>query len=158
LDESNNAVIGFHHTGVVVPDIDAAIRFYTELLDFEVYSEGSWDAENAGFNQVVGLDGSAARLCMLKGQNAYLELFEYVPVLEPARRECNANETGIRHLCFAVRDVQAMLARCIELGGSKINEPYSVPGGATAAYCRDPFGNLIELVAPGGRFPEPFTP
>ena len=46
-----------------------------------------------------------------------------------------------------------MLERCVELGGQKMNDPFSVPGGATAVYCRDPFGNLLELVEPGGRFP-----
>lgn len=157
MSRSNNLTISYHHTGVVVPDLDAAVQFYCSLFGFEIFSQGSWDADNAGFNQVVGLESSSARLCMLRGDNAFLELFEYAPVLEPRERQRNANETGIRHLCFAVRDVQSMLDRCVELGGSKINEPYSVPGGATAAYCRDPFGNLIELVTPGGRFPEPFT-
>lgn len=158
MNGSADNVIGFHHVGVVVPDIDRAIEFYTALLGYDLYSEGSWDAGHAGFNQVVGLERSAARLCMLKGSNGYLELFEYASPANTDRRARQANEIGIRHICIAVEDVGAALDRCVELGGSRINEPWSVPGGATAVYCRDPFGNLLELASPGGRFPEPFTP
>ena len=147
-------VLGFHHPGIVVPDLDRAIEFYTEFLGYELYSRSSWTSENDGFNQVIGLDGSAASFCMLSGGNGYIELFEYeapAATVDPAA--LGANEPGIRHIAIAVSDVAAMLERCVELGGHKMNDPFSVPGGATAVYCRDPFGNLMELVEPGGRFP-----
>ena len=147
-------VLGFHHPGIVVPDLDRAIEFYTGMLDYELYSESSWTSDNGGFNQVVGLEGSAARFCMLKGGNSYIELFQYEsPRPSADSATIGANELGIRHLGIAVTDVDAMLERCVRLGGSKMNDPFSVPGGAKAVYCRDPFGNLLELVEPGGRFP-----
>ena len=148
--------IGLHHAGVVVPDLDAAIQFYCDMFGFEVLSTGSWGADNENFNQIVGLESSAARFCMLKGTNSFLELFEYADAAGSVR-PINANETGIRHLCMAVHDVDKALADCERLGGSRINAPVSVPGGATSSYCRDPFGNLLELVAPAGRFPDPIV-
>ena len=157
MSASSNNIIGFHHVGIVVPDLDRAIEFYTGLLDYELYSRGSWDESHAQFNQIVGLENSAAKVCMLRGQNSYIELFEYVSPEGGEKGQRQAFEQGLRHLCIAVKDVSAVLARCIELGGSRINEPVAVPGGATATYCRDPFGNLIELVKPEGRFPEPIT-
>jgi len=102
----------------------------------------------------VGLEKSAARFCMLKGKNAYLELFEYAGAPDQAQSHPRqANESGIRHLAFAVSDVDAALDRCVELGGNRINKPVLVPGRASAAYCRDPFGNLLEFVMPLGSFP-----
>ena len=152
-------VIGFHHPGIVVPDLDAGIAFYTQLLGYELYSRSSWDADHDGFNRIVGLERSAARFCMLRGGNSYIELFEYsAPAATSDPRTLGPNEPGIRHIAICVRDVDAALERCEELGGSRINEPVHVPGGATATYCRDPFGNLLELVTPGGRFPKPITP
>lgn len=154
MSRGESLVLGLHHPGVVVPDLDRAIEFYTKLLGFELFRESSWQVGDEGFDQVVGLRNSAARFCMLKGSNTYIELFEYsapAPTLLPSLY--GANEPGIRHLAFAVTDVQTMLEQCVELGGSKINEPFHLTGGATAAYCRDPFGNLLEFVKPGGRFP-----
>ena len=65
----------------------------------------------------------------------------------------NANDHGIRHLCFQVDDVEEALARVIELGGGKMNEPVTNELGITCVYCRDPFGNLLELIKPAGGFP-----
>lgn len=154
MTSSADDVIGFHHPGIVVPDLEQGIQFYTQLLGYELYSQSSWSDDNDAFNQIVGLTGSAARFCMLKGKNSYIELFEYARKSQaPAAAELPASSLGLRHICIAVRDVDVVLARCVKLGGAKINDPVSVPGGATAVYCRDPFGNLIELVRPGGRFP-----
>ena len=159
MSNTSDNIIGFHHPGIVVPDLDRAIDFYTKFLGYELISESSWDGNAAGFNQVVGLERSAARLCMLRGGNAYLELFEYSsPQATVDPGELGANEPGIRHIAICVKDVQLALDFCVELGGSKMNEPFGVPGGATAVYCRDPFGNLMELVAPAGRFPPPILP
>lgn len=151
--ESDN-VVGFHHPGVVVDDLDKATRFYCDLLDYSVVTESSWDEDNDVFNQIVGLEGSAARLRMLKGTNAYIELFEYRKPDSADAGLSEAYQLGIRHLSFLVHDVNAMLDRCVQLGGQKMNEPVSVSGRATAVYCRDPFGNLIEFVETLGGFPE----
>jgi catechol 2,3-dioxygenase-like lactoylglutathione lyase family enzyme len=144
-----------HHAGIVVPDLDSAVTFYCELAGFEAIRKSSWDASNTTFNQIIGLDNSAAKFCMLKGKNGFLELFEYVsPTSEAAPERRSANDLGIRHLCFEVDNVRAALDRVVELGGSRINDPVTNDAGITAVYCRDPFGNLLELVtpAPGGPF------
>ena len=155
MSEANQLVLGFHHPGINVPDLDAGVAFYRRLLGWEVVGRSAWKADNEHFNQIVGLQGSAARLCMLKGANAYLELFEYsAPALGGEAPAKPANEPGIRHLAFLVSDVEEALRRCVELGGSKMNDPSAVPGRAAAVYCRDPFGNLLELVESFGGFPE----
>ena len=157
MSSPSNHVMGFHHVGVVVPDLELAISFYRELLGFEVISESSWERDNLVFNQIVGLENSAARFCMMQGNNSFIELFEYS---EPAYVHHDdpgqAFQPGYRHLSFAVTDVPAILERCIELGGRKINEPLRVPGRAAGVYCHDPFGNLLEFVQPMGNFPKPF--
>ena len=155
MSEANRLVLGFHHPGITVPDLDAGVAFYSQLLGYEVVVRSAWEKDNKHFNQIVGLQGSAARFCMLKGANAYLELFEYsAPAPKSGTSAQQANALGIRHLAFLVSDVEEALRRCVELGGSKMNEPSVVPGRAAAVYCRDPFGNLLELVQSLGGFPE----
>ncbi len=146
-------VARLHHPGIVVPDLERAIEFYCAVLGYELFGQSSFSAEDAQFNQIVGLEGAAARFCMLRGANTYIEIFEYEDSTPKTSEMSVACEEGIRHLAFVVDDVHALVELCERNGGARINDPVSVPGGATAAYCRDPFGNLLEFVAPGGRFP-----
>ena len=146
-------IVGFHHAALVVPDLDRAVRFYSVLAGYEKIRESNWDSKSV-FNRVIGMSGSSARFCMLEGANGYLELFEYgqpQSTVDPA--SLNAGDYGIRHLCFQVEDVEEALAQVIELGGSKMNEPVTNELGITCVYCRDPFGNLLELIRPAGGFP-----
>jgi predicted enzyme related to lactoylglutathione lyase len=51
----------------------------------------------------------------------------------------------------------AMAARIVAAGGTQLGEVIAIPGGAPAVvYCRDPFGNIIEFLKPGGRMPHAF--
>lgn len=146
-------IVGFHHAAIVVPDLDRAVRFYSALAGYEKIRESRWDRTSV-FNQIIGMTGSSARFCMLEGPYGFLELFEYEqPQSTVAPASLNANDYGIRHLCFQVRDVEEALAQVMELGGFKMNEPVTNELGITCVYCRDPFGNLLELIRPAGGFP-----
>lgn len=155
MNESDELVLGFHHPGIIVPDLEQGVRFYSQLLGYQVLLQSEWQADNEHFNRIIGLQRSAARFCMLKGPNAYLELFEFsAPATAPKPSPSQANELGIRHIAFVVADAAQAVARCVALGGAKINDPVIAPGRAAAVYCRDPFGNLLEFVKPLGDFPE----
>ena len=146
-------IVGFHHAAIVVPNLDEAVRFYSALAGYEKIRESRWGRDSS-FNQIIGMTESSARFCMLEGANGYLELFEFEQpesTADPA--SLNAGDYGIRHLCFQVEDVEEALAQVIELGGSRMNEPVTNELGITCVYCRDPFGNLLELIRPAGGFP-----
>ena len=139
-------ILAFAHPGLVVPDLDAASRFYEAMFGFRVIGEEGW-SESPEADRAVGLRGSATRGLMMAGHNCFLELWEYSapPQSAPAPASLGAHETGIRHLAFYVDDCRAEYARLIELGGQALGEPMDVGGGIYAAYARDPFGNIIEL-------------
>ena len=144
---------GFHHAAVVVPDLDKAVRFYCALAGYEKVRESRWDSVS-DFNRIIGLTDSSARFCMLAGAGGYLELFEYEQPQSTANPGLlNAADYGIRHLCFQVEDVEQALAQVIELGGGKMNDPVTNELEITCVYCRDPFGNLLELIKPGAGSP-----
>ena len=142
-----------HHPALVVPDLGAAIAFYGQMFGFEEVFRGEWQDPAPVFNQIVGLDHSAGMSCVMRGGTCYLELFEYTAPSAPVVERPQAHHTGLRHLAFEVEDVDAALAQCCALGGSRINDPADMPGGARAVYARDPFGNLIEFLSTGGRMP-----
>ena len=146
---------GFHHPAIVVPDLEKAREFYEEVLGFALVEEFSWDSPSPVHDQITGLENSAARAYLMKCNNAYLELFQYVSPLsqnEVCRPSC-ANEPGIRHLAFEVDDAQVEYERFKLAGGITMNPPYIFPEGGSAVYCCDPFGNIIEFTTAGRGFP-----
>ena len=83
----------------------------------------------------------------LAGHNCYLELFEFARPDQQlsADDRPGPHEPGIRHLAFFVDDCRTEYQRLLDLGGDVLGEPTDVGGGACTVYCRDPFGNIIEL-------------
>ena len=136
-------ILAFAHPGIVVPDLEKAIVFYSKMFGFKVIGNESWEDSDA-YDQAIGLNGSAARGVIMAGHNCHIELFEYsAPAQTVAPPETFlAHETGIRHLAFYVDDLQKELDRLLSLGGSALGR---LPEGGGAVYARDPFGNMIEL-------------
>lgn len=134
-------ILSFAHPGVVVPDLEAASGFYSAMFGFRVISEESWK-ESPEIDRAIGSVGSSARGLMMAGHNCFIELWEYSA--PDARAEepwsFGAHEQGIRHLAFYVDDAQNEFERLLALGGQALGEPVN-----GVVYCRDPFGNIIEL-------------
>ena len=145
---------GFHHPAIVVPDLEKAREFYGDVLGFTLVEELSWNNPSPVYDQITGLENSAARGYLMKCNNTYLELFQYnSPAVRCGTSQPCANEPGIRHLAFEVDDAQVEYARLKMAGGVTMNEPYIFPEGGSAVYCRDPFGNIIEFTTAGKGFP-----
>ena len=139
-------ILGFAHPGLVVPDLEKARRFYEQMFGFRFFCDEGWQDDPVA-DRVVGLEGSACKGVTLAGHNCYLELFEFSKPEQPASASepAGAHVRGIRHLCFFVDDCRAEYKRLLELGGEPLGEPTDIGGGVYTVYCRDPFGNIIEL-------------
>ena len=145
---------GFHHPAIVVPDLEEAREFYENILGFTVVEELSWDNPSPAYDQITGLENSAARAYLMKCNNAYLELFQYKsPAADYDGQQSGADKPGIRHLAFEVDDAQVEYDRLIKAGGIPMNPPYVFPEGGSAVYCRDPFGNIVEFTTAGKGYP-----
>ncbi len=136
-------IVGMHHIALAVTDLEAGIAFYTEHLGFAVVEQFAWDTDNKVIHAAIGVPGSAARGAMLKGNNAYLELWQYSA---PAPRDLRADppDLGYTHICMQVQDIVAEHARLGAAGMTFHGDPVDF-GEAAAIYGRDPFGNVIEL-------------
>jgi glyoxylase I family protein len=139
-------ILGFAHPGLVVSDLEKARLFYEKMFGFRHFCNEGWQ-DNETVDRVVGVDGSACKGYTLAGHNCYIELFEFsAPSQEgPSPRDLGPHDLGIRHLAFFVDDCRAEYQRLVDLGGEMLGEPTDIGGGAYTAYCRDPFGNIIEL-------------
>jgi glyoxylase I family protein len=141
--------VAFHHFGIVVPDIEKATKFYQQALGFKEQYRFSWEAEPNSFaEQVIGIKNSAAQAIMLEGPNCHLELFEYsAPEPRGDPQSERASDRGIAHLAFTFDDIDAAWQRFKDAGGVMHSKPVRLDG-LIAIYCRDPFGNIIELMQP----------
>lgn len=137
--------IRLHHVAMAVENMDRILPFYQDLLGFEIeWEKPQYTGE--GMAQVVGLKRAKARVVMLKGHGARMELFQY---LHPkgrrmgARRQC---DFGLTHLALEVKGIHALYARLLEDGVPFNCPPQNLRSGVWATYMQDPEGNTVELV------------
>jgi len=148
-------IVGFHHPGIVVPDLERARDFYTRALGFEYIRAFDWEQSNNGQDiAVMGIGGTSAKCAIMKGPNCYLELFEYLsPEQKGNPAERRACDPGIAHIAFQVTNIQQVFEQFKAAGGVVHNSPAKV-GEGYSIYCRDPFGNIIELMEIGSDEPD----
>jgi glyoxylase I family protein len=89
-----------HHVAIICSDYDRSRRFYVEVLGFPVIRE-------------VYREARASWKCDLDAGNAQIELFSFP---SPPPRPSYPEAAGLRHLAFAVPDLDAEVARLTDLG------------------------------------------
>jgi catechol 2,3-dioxygenase-like lactoylglutathione lyase family enzyme len=133
------------HVGIVVDDLAAAIDFFVELgleLQGQAPVEGRW------VDRVVGLEGVRADVAMLQTPDGHarLELAKFhSPSNGGDNRQAPANEPGIRHVTFAVDDIDAVVARLRARGSELVGELEHYEDIYRLCYVRGPEGIIIEL-------------
>ncbi|HEX3734537.1 MAG TPA: VOC family protein [Solirubrobacterales bacterium] len=144
------AILRMDHVGIVVDDLAAATAFFVELgleLQGEASVEGGW------VDRVVGLKGVRSEIAMLEtpdGQGR-VELAKFHSPPGPAGdRGAPANTPGIRHLTFAVDDLDAVLAGLRGRGGALVGEVERYGDSYRLCYVRGPEGIIVELAEPIG--------
>jgi catechol 2,3-dioxygenase-like lactoylglutathione lyase family enzyme len=139
-------ILAFAHPGLVVPDLERAREFYERMFGFRVIGDEGW-RDDPVIDRGIGSSGSASRGYTMAGHNCFLELFEFSAPRQtgPQPEALGAHEAGIRHLAFYVDDCRAEYRRFLDLGGQTLGEPVGDDDHGWVVYCRDPFGNIIEL-------------
>ena len=133
------------HVGIVVDDLAAAIEFFVEL-GLELRGEGSVGGD--WVDRVIGLDGVQAKIAMLQTPdgNGRVELSQFhAPPSEGGDGNAPANALGIRHLSFAVEDVDAVVARLRDRGTELVGELERYRDSYRLCYVRGPEGIIVEL-------------
>jgi len=135
-----------HHTGLSTPDLERSIRFYRDLMGFEVLTRFTKPPGSPGMDAMLDLPGVGFNAALLRLGRTMIEIFEFsapAPAHAPPRRR--VCDHGLTHLCFQVDDVQAEYAR-LSAAGMVFHCTPQAGDGATYVYGRDPDGNAIELI------------
>jgi catechol 2,3-dioxygenase-like lactoylglutathione lyase family enzyme len=133
------------HVGVVVDDLAAAVDFFVEL-GLEVQGETSVEGDLV--DRIVGLEGVRSDIAMLRTPDGHgrLELTKFhSPRDESESGPAPANAPGIRHVTFAVEDIEAALAGALARGGELVGELARYENSYLLCYVRGPEGIIVEL-------------
>ncbi|HWP18441.1 MAG TPA: VOC family protein [Burkholderiaceae bacterium] len=127
-------LLGWHHVALIASDLERALDFYGRCLGFEVVAR-HYRAERQSWK--VDLAGPGG---------VRLELFTF-PGAPP--RPSRPEALGLRHLAFAVDDVQAVRAGLQRQGvacEAVRTDPYT---GRAFFFCADPDGLPLEFYEAG---------
>jgi methylmalonyl-CoA/ethylmalonyl-CoA epimerase len=121
------------HVGVAVPDLEAALAFYRDVLGLRPHPP-----EEA--------DGAA--IATLPFGESEVELLAPLRPDSPIARFLDRRGPGIHHICYRVADLDAALAACRAAGYRLVDEvPRLGAGGRRIAFVhpRATAGILLEL-------------
>ncbi|SEK26708.1 VOC family protein [Ruminococcus albus] len=125
--------------GLLVSDMPAMIRFYRDVLGFEI--KESEDTENVYLIK----DGT---LFLLYGRSDFEKMtdhsYEYIKGLN--------GHSEIALYVDTFDEVDTEYSRITEMGAKSVMPPRTMPWGQRTCYVADPEGNLIEI----GSFGKPF--
>jgi len=133
------------HVGIVVDDLPAAIEFFTEL---GLTPQGEGSVEGSSVDRVVGLDDVRADIAMMETPdgNSRVELVKFhSPPSQGDNGHEPANARGIRHITFAVEDIDGLIARLEARGGELVGELEQYEDIYRLCYMRGPAGIIVEL-------------
>jgi catechol 2,3-dioxygenase-like lactoylglutathione lyase family enzyme len=139
------AIKRMEHVGIVVDDLGAATQFFVALglvLQGEAPVEGRW------VDRIVGLEGVRADIAMMQTPdgNGRLELVKFhSPSNRGGDRHAPANALGLRHVAFAVEDIDGVVARLRAHGAELVGDLGRYEDSYRLCYVRGPAGIIIEL-------------
>ena len=143
----------FSHIGLSVPDLDAALKFYSEVMGFYVLMEPSEVIEDDSAigqmcTDVFGPGWSKLRIAHLStAEGIGFELFEFEGNSEPVEN-FDYRRHGTFHFAVQDPDLEGLLARIVEAGGKQrmpVREYFPGEKPYRMVYVEDPFGIVFEL-------------
>jgi len=108
--------VNIDHVGILVKDIEKAIKFYGELFEWHIPHEKPYEGK-IGF---VDMPGHKYKYAMLKASNnVYLELLEPVegPWVEKLQKE---GDGAISEICVETDNIEEMADRLVRMGVSPL--------------------------------------
>jgi catechol 2,3-dioxygenase-like lactoylglutathione lyase family enzyme len=133
------------HVSINVNDLSEAKAFFLDL-GLEVQAE--WELEGKYLDRIVGLN-DVKTACVGLGipdSQVWIELVKfYTPSDENGIQLSSANTLGIRHICFEVDDIEAIVAKLKEKGTEVFSEIQQYEESYKLCYVRGPEGIILEL-------------
>lgn len=137
---------GIHHIGMNCRDIERMKRFYREAFGFQAVDENgfAWAGEPV-MDRIVDVPNSAAKGCMLRAGQCYLELFQYSAPPSDIEHPLRPYDRGYTHFCIDVTDIENDIEHLSKCGMTFNGRDFVDVGHVKTLYGYDPEGNVIEV-------------
>lgn len=126
-----------NHVGIRVPDYKAAIKWYTEKLDFRIIRE--WDYA----------DEKLAYLAPANNNDFWIEILAEGKLKPKAKFDDlgkSLEESGYHHVCVHVTNLDKIILELKKRGVTVIGNTFHLEAiSRNLAFIQDPWGNMIEL-------------
>ena len=119
-----------HHVAIICSDYEAFKKFYTEILGLEIVAE-HYRAERQSY-----------KLDLKLGDQYVVELFSFP---NPPRRTSRPEAAGLRHLAFAVSNLDEVVQQLNEKGVTTESLRVDEYTGKRFTFFSDPDGLPLEL-------------
>jgi catechol 2,3-dioxygenase-like lactoylglutathione lyase family enzyme len=139
------AVQRIGHIGIIVQDLAAAVAFF-EALGLE--RQGEFEADGDWVGRVIGLEGVHSSVALLgtPGGGTEIELSQFhSPPAVPGAADGPSNALGIRHVLFAVDDLDATLDAIRPHGAELVGAVENYKDMYRLCYVRGPERIIVEL-------------
>jgi catechol 2,3-dioxygenase-like lactoylglutathione lyase family enzyme len=143
-------ILSADHTGITVSNLERALRFWRDVLGFELSHTAHQTGEMA--TEITGVTGAEIKLAVVKTPGGHkIELLEY---LAPADRKRHPDlrpcDVGSVHVALIVDDLEAILSAINASDWKAAGTPQTLQSGPNAGkrvvYVRDPDGTTIEFM------------
>ena len=141
--------ITFSHVAVSVAEMDRSLRFYRDLLGFEVISD--FTAEGDSVDNMVSLKGVKVRIALLRQNGSMLELCHYLSPEGRSDKTMRQCDPGITHFAFVTDRFDRIIGKLKSDGYELLSDPLNLGaiegmGNVRAVYFHGPDREAIELL------------
>ena len=155
--EARQPIVGINvkevdSVGLTVHNMDAELKFFTEVLPFQKVS----DEEVVGddFEELFGVFGCRARVVRLQLGNEFISLTQFLaPRGRPIPVDSKSNDGWFQHIAIVVSDMEEAYAHLRKHNVEHASTgPQTLPdwnpnaGGIKAFYFKDPEGHVLEII------------
>jgi catechol 2,3-dioxygenase-like lactoylglutathione lyase family enzyme len=132
------------HIGLCVSDLDRSLRFYCDGLGFEPVVEYQIGNE---FAKALEVDGDVKLTSKMITHGSFMiELLYYQSPRVGGTPSSSRGQLGITHISLYVDDVDAMVDRLVEHGGTHLPGTRQGNDEIDLVFVADPDGTRVELM------------
>jgi len=137
------------HVAVSVSEMDRSLRFYRDLLGFEVISD--FTSEGNSVDNMVALKGVKVRVALLHQSGAMLELCHYLSPEGRSDRTVRQCDPGITHFALVTDQFDRIIEKLKSNGCELLSDPLELGviegmGNVRVVYFYGPDREAIELL------------